>query len=44
MHHRGTETRRAANISEDTARSALDEVVAFLREKVPAPIFSQIET
>ena len=33
-----------ANISEDTARSALDEVVAFLREKVPAPIFSQIET
>ena len=33
-----------ANISEDTARSALDEVVAFLREKVPGPIFSQIET
>jgi hypothetical protein len=32
-----------AQISEDAAKSALDSVIAYLRDKVPGPIFAQIE-
>ncbi len=33
-----------ANISEESARSAADAVLGFLREKAPAPVVAQIES